>query len=36
LIEADVVRKSPSLSGRVLFATIFDDGWAVEAVLSIK
>ncbi len=36
MVDADVARKTSNLSGRVLFATIFDDGWAVEAVVSIK
>lgn len=35
-IDADVVRKNSKLSGRVLFATIFDEGWAVETVVTIK
>ncbi|WP_025898156.1 protein-disulfide reductase DsbD domain-containing protein [Sneathiella glossodoripedis] len=35
IIAADTDRKSPSLSGRVLFATVFDKDWAVETVVSI-
>ncbi|WP_169567795.1 protein-disulfide reductase DsbD domain-containing protein [Sneathiella limimaris] len=36
LIKAEVVRKTPSLSGRYLFATFFDHGFAVEGIAKVN
>jgi DsbC/DsbD-like thiol-disulfide interchange protein len=35
-VIAEVVRKSPTLKGRVLFATLFDDAFAAEDIVVIK